>query len=105
MVKQNLFTDIPANVTEEIFQTLVQSDNVRIERIISQGQASPENFWYDQQQNEWVVVLKGSAAIRFENGNLVELHEGHFVNIPAHEKHRVEWTDSDSVTVWLAVFY
>lgn len=105
MDKRNLFNDMPVNVSEEMSQTLAKSENVRIERIISKGQASPENFWYDQQQNEWVIVLKGSAAIRFENGNIVDLHAGDFVNIPAHQRHRVEWTDSNSETIWLAVFY
>jgi len=70
----------------------------------SLGHASPEGYWYDQDQHEWVVVLKGAARLRFED-ETVEMRPGDFVNIPAHKKHRVEWTTPDEPTVWLAVFY
>ena len=105
MEKNNLFSDIPKNISEEIFETLIKSEHVKIERIVSKGQKSPENFWYDQDQNEWVIVLKGSASIGFENGNITELQQGDYINIPAHKKHRVEKTDQTTETIWLAVFY
>ena len=100
----NLFADLPERLPREFVQTLLQAADVRIERIISHGHASPEGFWYDQGQSEWVVVLKGAARLQFEDG-VVEMKPGDFVNIPAFKKHRVEWTTPDEPTVWLAVFY
>jgi cupin 2 domain-containing protein len=79
---------------------------VRIERIVSKGHSSPESGWYDQEENEWVVVLKGAAKLRFEqDGKLVELDAGDYINIPARVRHRVEWTNPEMETVWLAFFY
>jgi cupin 2 domain-containing protein len=100
----NLFADLPWDLPNELFTTLLESANVRIERIVSQGQASPPGFWYNQEQHEWVIVLKGMAKLRFED-EIVELRPGDFVNIPAHKKHRVEWTTADEPTVWLTVHY
>jgi cupin 2 domain-containing protein len=100
----NLFADLPRQMPNELITTLLDAADVRIERIISHGHASPEGFWYDQDQNEWVVVLKGAARLRFED-ETVEMRAGDFVNIPAHQKHRVEWTTPGEPTVWLAVFY
>ena len=95
-------TVIPAEVTD----TLVHAKHVRIERIASHGHASPHDFWYDQDQHEWVTVLKGAARLRFEDCEwLVEMKPGDYLNIPAHKKHRVEWTMPDEPTIWLAVFY
>ncbi len=86
--------------------TLLDATKVRIERIVSHSHASPEGFWYEQDQHEWVVVLKGAARLRFEGDDQpVEMKSGDFVNIPAHKKHRVEWTTPDEPTIWLAVFY
>lgn len=80
--------------------------HVRIERIVSTGHPSPEGFWYDQDEHEWVVVLMGRAKLIFEgNSEPVEMGPGDYMNIPAHRKHRVEWTSPDEPTVWLAVFY
>ena len=106
MVPTNLFADLPQHLPDELVTTLLDATNVRIERIISHGHASPEGFWYDQEQHEWVVVLKGAARLRFENDEQpVEMKPGDFVNIPAHKKHRVEWTMPDEPTIWLVVFY
>ncbi|MGD8306428.1 MAG: cupin domain-containing protein [Ignavibacteria bacterium] len=104
-MKQNLFQDIPENIPEEIIETIIESDSIRIERIISKGQISPPNFWYDQDKNECVIVIKGKARLQFEAGSIIKLVEGDFINIPAHQKHRVEWTDPKSETIWLAIFY
>jgi cupin 2 domain-containing protein len=102
----NLFDKIPTDLTEEVFETLLVGESVRIERIVSHGHASPKGFWYDQEQAEWIVVLSGSATLRFEDSDQVTaLSAGDFVDIPAHRKHRVEWTDPDRPTVWLAVFH
>jgi cupin 2 domain-containing protein len=86
----NIFDDIPQNLPKEVVQTLIQAAEMRIERIISHGHVSEADFWYDQPQNEWVIVLKGAARLQFEDG-MVEMKVGDFVNIPAHTKHRVEW--------------
>jgi cupin 2 domain-containing protein len=102
----NLFADIPADLPQELVQTLLDAGNIRIERIVSQGQASPPGFWYDQEENEWVLLLKGAARLRFDDRpEPLQLRPGDHVNIPAHRKHRVEWTTPDEPTVWLAVFY
>jgi cupin 2 domain-containing protein len=102
----NLFADIPANLTAEQIATLFSAANVRIERIVSQGHTSPPDFWYDQDQPEWVIVLAGSAAIRFENEPQARsLKRGDYLHIPAHAKHRVVWTDVHEPTIWLAVHH
>jgi cupin 2 domain-containing protein len=100
----NIFEDIPANSPEELFATLLDADGVRVERIVSRGHASPDGFWYDQDRHEWVMVLKGAARLQFAE-ETVEMRPGDCVNIPAHRKHRVEWTTPDEPTVWLAVHY
>ena len=100
----NLFTDFPANLPDELLTTLLEATNIRIERIVSHGHASPEGFWYDQDEHEWVIVLQGAARLQFED-SIVEMKTGDFVNIPAHKRHRVEWTTPDEPTIWLAVFY
>lgn len=106
MFTSNLFTDIPADLAVELCETLLKSRNLRIERIVSHGHASPPDFWYDQDQHEWVLVLKGAARLRFEGEDQpVEMKPGDFINIPEHCKHRVEWTTPDESTIWLAVHY
>ncbi|HVX10382.1 MAG TPA: cupin domain-containing protein [Pirellulales bacterium] len=101
---RNLFEDVPVDLPDELFTTLLEAGAVRIERIVSRGQKSAEGFWYDQPQHEWVVVLKGAAKLCFED-ETVEMGPGDLVNIPAHKKHRVEWTTPDGPTIWLAVHY
>ncbi|MCC6508121.1 MAG: cupin domain-containing protein [Pirellulaceae bacterium] len=100
----NLFEDLPQHLPEEFVDTLVHAADVRIERIVSHGHASPEGFWYDQEQHEWVMVLSGTARLRFED-EVIEMTPGSCVNIPAHRKHRVDWTTPDEPTIWLAVYY
>ena len=102
----NLLADSPESPTEEVFETLVSATAVRIERIVSHGQASPADFWYDQPQAEWVLVLRGAARLQFDDSpELVELRTGDYLNIAAHRRHRVDWTTPDEPTVWLAVHY
>jgi cupin 2 domain-containing protein len=104
----NLFADLPDRLAadEEAVQTLHETPNVRIERIVSTGQASPPGFWYDQERDEWVVLLAGSAGLRFaDEPEARRLGPGDWVNIPARRRHRVEWTDSAEPTVWLAIHY
>lgn len=102
----NLFDGIPDSLGSEQVEEVLKRSGVRVERIVSRGQASPDGFWYDQAENEWVVVLRGRARLRFEGENEPrELKPGDYVDIPAHCRHRIEWTDPDNDTVWLAVFY
>lgn len=102
----NIHAGVPAELPAEITETLAQGDGVRIERIVSRGHRSAPGFWYDQEQNEWVLLLKGEAELRFEENNrTVRLTEGSYVDIPAHVRHRIEWTKPDGETIWLAVFY
>jgi cupin 2 domain-containing protein len=102
---KNIFDAIPEDLTDERFEQLVQRGRVRIERIISKGHTSPESGWYDQEQNEWVIVLRGEAILSFVDGSSVTLKEGDFVNIEAHRKHKVEWTAPHVETIWLAIHY
>ncbi len=101
----NLFDSLPQGLQEERFDTLVESGNVMIERIVSRGHISPASGWYDQSRDEWVVVLKGKGVVAFENGEEVTLGPGDHLSIPAHTRHRVAWTDPNEDTVWLAVHY
>ena len=101
----NIFDSIPENLDDESFDLLVEKENVRVERIISRGHASPESGWYDQEQDEWVMVLKGEAIILFVDDTEVNLKVGSHLNIPAHTKHKVKWTDPKIETVWLAIHY
>lgn len=100
----NLFTDLPPNLRTETITPLLEAAGIRIERIVSHGHASPEGFWYDQADHEWVIVLRGAARLRFEE-DTVDLKPGDFINIPAHKKHRVDWTAPDEPTLWLAMHY
>lgn len=101
----NIFAAIPKSLDAEAFEDIARSPSVRIERILSKGHTSPETGWYDQDEHEWVIVLEGNALLEFEDGARCDLSTGDYLNIPAHTKHKVAWTDPDKVTVWLAVFY
>lgn len=102
----NLYAGIPDHLPGEHQTHLVESGHLRIERIVSEGHRSPKDYWYDQQENEWVLLLKGRARIRFEAPNdMVDLLPGDHLFLPAHCKHRVEWTAPGEKTVWLAVHY
>jgi len=99
----NLLDGLPRGQAEEQVERLIDGANVRIERIVSTGQASLPGFWYDQPDDEFVVLLGGAARLRFADGVDLDLKPGDWVEIPAHVRHRVEWTQSDPPTVWLAV--
>jgi cupin 2 domain-containing protein len=100
----NLLSSLPITLPDEITDNLVQARHVRIERIMSEGHASPQGFWYDQEECEFVLLVQGAARLRFED-KVVEMKPGDWIDIPAHRKHRVEWTTPDEKTVWMAVFY
>ena len=101
----NIFEDLATCLDEEEFKTIVESAPTKIERIVSTGHHSEEGFWYDQEDHEWVLVLQGSGVIEYEDGSVIELNVGDYVNIPAHQKHRVKETSRREPTVWLAVHY
>ena len=98
---QSLFADLASTSTEEIFSTLFEKAGVKIERIDSHGQASPEGFWYDQPQDEWVLLVKGAAVLEIADQTPLTLKAGDHVLIPAHLRHRVASTSADAL--WLAV--
>jgi len=103
-VNPNLFANIPASLPDELATVLQEGHGVRIERIVSHGHSTPAGFWYDQPESEWLLVLKGAARLEFED-RMVEMGPGDYINIPAHQKHRVAWTSPTEPTVWLAVHY
>ena len=105
MSEDNIFASIPEKLDDEFFELLLQNEKVKIERIVSKGHTSPATGWHDQQRNEWVLLLKGAAIIVFEDGGELNLGEGDYVNITAHTKHNVKWTDPETETVWLAIHY
>lgn len=103
---QNIFEEIPETLPREFFQILAEKNNVTIERIVSDGQATPEGEWYDQAWDEWVILIAGSAGLHFEGeAHSRILKPGDHVMIPASCRHRVEWTSPDIKTVWLAVHF
>lgn len=107
-MKENIFENIKVNKDKEQFNDIINTKDVRIERIVSNGQISEQDFWYDQNENEFVVVLKGRAILQIKQNNEIKeyvLNEGDYLNIQANIKHRVKYTSLDEPTVWLAVFY
>ncbi|WP_341503934.1 cupin domain-containing protein [Gallaecimonas sp. GXIMD4217] len=102
---KNLFSALPTQLDEERFDELLKADHIRIERILSHGHSSPAEGWYDQDEHEWVLVLAGAGELEFEDGRRVRLERGDHLDIPAHSRHRVSWTEPDQTTIWLAVFY
>ena len=102
----NLLRDLPDAGPSEIADALVTRPGLRIERIVSFGQTSPEGFWYDQDEAEWVLLLAGAARLRFEDETQARaLGPGDWLEIAARRRHRVEWTDPAKPTIWLALFY
>ena len=100
----NLLAQIPTSLPQELLQTILERPGMRIERIVSHGHASPPDFWYDQEQHEWVLLVQGAARLQLDD-RTVELLPGDYLNIPAHQRHRVAWTTPDEATIWLAIFY
>ena len=99
----NIF-DLPSSLpNQEIFESIVSADNILIERIISTGQTTPIGEWYDQEQDEWVILLQGEATLAYADGKQIKLTAGDYLFIPAHQKHRVEYTSIEPPCIWLAV--
>lgn len=106
MTHGNLLDNIPGQSTCESFAPLLSGDDFRLERIVSLGHATPPGEWFDQDSAEWVLLLSGAASLQFEGeSSLRELRPGNYLLIPAHCRHRVEWTAPDVPTVWLALHY
>lgn len=99
----NIFTDIPAQLPSELCQTLLSNPNIRIERIVSRGHCCAPDHWYDQDWDEWVMLMSGAARLCFLDDEAVELRPGDYFLIPARCRHRVDFTSPNSETVWLAV--
>jgi cupin 2 domain-containing protein len=98
---KNVFSQTTASAAGEEFLTLLENSGVKIERIVSHSDASPEGFWYDQDGDEWVMMLTGSATLEFAGGEVIEMGAGDYLTIPRHLKHRVARTSQE--TIWLAV--
>jgi cupin 2 domain-containing protein len=104
MKAANLFADIPTDIADELFESLVETSAFKLERIVSAGQTTPRDTWYDQERDEWVILLSGSAGLLFEGeAEPLVLSPGDYVLLRAHHRHRVEWTEDR--TVWLALHY
>lgn len=101
----NIFDNIKINKKSEDFFELLRNETIKIERIVSNGQVSPENFWYKQDENEFIVVLEGNAIIEFKNKKIVKLKKGDCLNIDAFLEHKINYTSVTGPTVWLAIFY
>jgi cupin 2 domain-containing protein len=100
----NLFSGVPGTLPEELFETLLERPGCRLERIVSRGHATPPGQWYDQREEEWVLLVKGAAALEIEGeGGVRELGPGDYLLLPAHCRHRVAWTSAGEETVWLAL--
>ncbi len=106
MTAGNLWKNLPAELPQELSTDILRAGDVRVERIVSRGHSSPPGFWCDQDEHEWVLLLTGHARLEFaDQSTLIELRPGDFINLPAHAKHRVAWTDPDQDSVWLVIFY
>jgi cupin 2 domain-containing protein len=106
MIRQNLFHPLPDSSPDEVVEQLLSGSEFRLEKIVSTGQSTPPGEWYDQSESEWVALLAGGAKVLFEGNDVpLEMRPGDWINIPAHRRHRVEWTDPEQPTVWLAVHY
>ena len=104
MKKYNIFDKVIIDKNEENFFQIFKNESIRVERIVSNGQKSPEDFWYEQIENEYILLLSGNAILEFEDFE-VELKKGDCLNIKAMQKHRVKFTSLDEPTIWFAVFY
>ena len=104
-VSGNISHAIPDASAKEVFEPLWQEGGVLIERIVSRGQRGAADTWYEQERNEWVLLIKGAARLCWEDGSETALSEGDYVAIPALKKHRVEWTDPKRDTIWLAIHF
>ena len=105
MSKGNIFSHLPADLSTEQLEVIIQNPGCKIERIVSLGHVTPEGECYDQERDEFVMLLQGGALISYMDSNEeIQLGQGDYLLIPAHTRHRVAWTDPDKPTIWLAVY-
>lgn len=102
---KNIYRGIPEKSDQEFLEVIFQNNYLRMERIVSEGHSSPQNFWYDQNKNEFVLLLSGNAIISFEDGEKTNLTTGDYLIIPSHKKHRVDQTDPNEKTLWFTLFF
>jgi len=105
MKTSNIFEHIPKDLQEEIFEDIVKTDKLQIQRIISKGDSTLDSKWYNQTDNEWVIILQGEAILSFKESKDIKLKTGDYINIQAHIVHKVLWTTPDTETIWLAIHY
>ncbi len=106
MILKNIYSNVPKHLSEESFETILRTGSFRIERIVSRAHSTTPGEWLDQETNEWVLLLTGSARILFQNETeTIAMKPGDYLHIPAHKLHRVEWTEPESKTIWLALHY
>jgi cupin 2 domain-containing protein len=105
MLCDNILKNLPPDSTQEVSQILLQNSIIKIERIISHGEVTSKDFWYDQAEDEFVILASGSAIIEYEDHRTVTLQTGDYLYIPSHQKHRVQYTDTSCDTIWLALFF
>lgn len=105
MKTKNLFKDIPFELPEELYEDILKTNSFRVMRIVSGNHNSPDGFWYDQDFDEFVLLLKGVAQLKFDDGHITILNPGDYMLIPSHKKHRLEWTSKEEKTVWLTIRY
>lgn len=99
----NIFQLPESLLDQELFEPLIETDQLLIERIISTGQTTPEGEWYDQMRDEWVLLLQGEAQLMYEDGRTIDLKAGDYLLIPARQRHRVSYTSSNPACIWLTI--
>lgn len=105
-ITRNIFSNIPLDFKEEFIEPLVKDPQVKIDRIISRGHRSARDFWYNQDENEFVLILQGEAKLKFKDEKgIVYMGKGDYMIIPAHKEHRVQWTSKNEDTLWLTVHF
>jgi len=102
---KNILSDLPESIPDELFEEIASSKTCKIERIISKGHSTPQDKWYDQEKNEFVIIIKGNAELLFKDDKTVQMKQGDYLNIPPHVKHRVQKTSTQEETVSLAIHY
>ena len=106
MKRGNIYENIPKRLPNELFSKILSKNNIRIDRIVSKKHITPKGKWYDQDNNEFVLLIKGNAELSFKKNKGIrklKMSKGDYINIPSRLKHRVDKTDKE--TIWLTVFY
>jgi len=102
--KSNIFSKTIIKSDDEVFEDIIDKESFKLQRIISKGHKTPKDEWYDQDKDEWVMLLQGEAILSFFDEEDIRLESGDHINIPAHKRHRVSWTKPDTETIWLALY-